>query len=66
LGNQFACAKELKVHIPIMDWLGKLLFPGVNRHDRQLRMGSLCMVAGFVVIGAVVALLFYYALHPGR
>jgi hypothetical protein len=29
-------------------------------------MGSLCMVAGFVVIGAVVALLFYYALHPGR
>jgi ABC-type dipeptide/oligopeptide/nickel transport system permease component len=47
-----------------MDWLGKLLFPRANRHDRQLRMGSLWLLAGLVVIGAVVAVLLYFAIQP--
>jgi hypothetical protein len=42
-----------------MSWLSKILFPKSNRHDRRLKLLNLLLVAGLIIIIALVALLFY-------
>ena len=48
-----------------MHWLGKILFPDSNRHDRRLKLINLLLVLGLVVVIALLAFLLYISKsHP--
>ena len=49
-----------------MAWLGKILFPSANRHDRHIKLASLMVALSLGAIAAVVGVLIYLAMRRGR